>query len=191
MSVGRSVVLAAIAALSIGLLTGAASPSDAADPTVPAESLGPLPGIWWHTGLVDLNANSMRLVAGDKVFTFSDHEPEWDIGSDPGDATYRTLELEWVEQGVEQRLYMYLAADESDWWVDEIRTFDGSADGDWIGYPGPLFKTPVGEPFYGDVHLVSDDGPVRGELDFDGLLLRPRFHLDFGGPDAAASPNVE
>ncbi len=91
-----------------------------------------------------------------------------------------------VEQGVEQRVNLYLAADETDWWVSEIGTSDGSADGYWIRYPGPLFKTPVGEPFYGDVHLVSDLGPVHGELDFDGLLLRPRFHLDFGGPDAAS-----
>lgn len=190
MSVGRFVVLAAIAALSTGLLAGAAPPSSAADPTVPADSHPPLPGIWWHSGLVDLNANSMRLVAGEKVFTGA-QAGTTRLHSDPGDATYRTLEVEWVEHGVEQRLYMYLVADETDWWVDEIRTFDGSADGDWIAYPGPLFKKPVGEPFYGDVHLVSDYGRVSGELDFDGLLLRPRFHLDFGGPDAAASPAAE
>lgn len=155
-----------------------------ASPVVAAASPSPLPGISWGSGLVQLNANSMRLVAGDTVFT--GWGPMLDIGSDPGDATYRTLEVRWVEQGVEQRVNLYLAADETHWWVDLIRTYDGSAEGDWIGYRGPLFRTPVGEPFYGDVHLVSDDGPVRGELEFDGLLLRPRFHLDFGGPDAAS-----
>jgi hypothetical protein len=173
---------------------------DEGDPELVAagdEAAGALPGISWSSGLVQLNANSMRLVAGDMVFTgWADMTVSGagrfiDVGSDPGDAAYRSLEVEWMEQGVEQRVNLYLEADETHWWVDEIRTSDGSAEGGWIGYAGPLFKTPVGEPFYGDVHLVSDQGPIRGELAFDGLLLRPRFHLDFGGPDAAVAPATE
>ena len=52
---------------------------------------------------------------------------------------------------------------------------------------GPFFKTPLGESFRGDVHLTSTNGygaRVAGELEFDGLILTPRFELVFGGSDA-------
>ena len=39
----------------------------------------------------------MRITEGDKVFTGED-VLAWEVHSDPGDASYRTLEIEWQEQ---------------------------------------------------------------------------------------------
>ena len=54
------------------------------------------------------------------------------VYSDPGDAKYQTLELEWHEHGVPQRWYIYFASDGKDWWATEMRTYDGLAGGDWV-----------------------------------------------------------
>ena len=111
----------------------------------------------------------MTIHEGDKVFTGL--VPTVSIHSDPGDPTYRTLEVEWTEQGVEQRLYLYFAADDTDWWVSEIRTRDGYPDADWIAYHGPFFRTPRGETFEGDVHLIGGVGRAPGQLDIVDLRL--------------------
>jgi hypothetical protein len=161
--------VAVAATLVLGTTSVAQAPSEApASPEGPAE-----PAIVWDSGAARLEADSYKILAGDSVFTGVGPA---DVDSDPGDPTYRTLEIVWQEQGVEQRMNLYLAADETDWWVTEIRTYDGFADGEWINYAavreplGEMFRTPRGGTFKGDVRLVGW-GRVPSEVVIEGLRL--------------------
>ncbi|MBA2255500.1 MAG: hypothetical protein H0W07_10350 [Chloroflexi bacterium] len=69
------------------------------------------------------------------------------------------------------RMNLYFAADEGSWWVSELRTYNGAVNGDWLFYGGPLFRTPLGQSFIGDIDLVSADG--RGRLQFKGARIEP------------------
>jgi hypothetical protein len=100
-----------------------------------------------------------------------DGEPAIRIGSDPGDPSYRTLEVEWREQGVPMRLYLYLAADDTHWWVTEMRTSDGSSGGGSITYRGDRFRTPLGGTFSGSYAGTGVGDRGDGTLRIDGLRL--------------------
>ena len=145
----------------IGAQSPSPGPSGAASPSVP-----PAPAIVWDSGLVRLTADAIRITGGGQVFT--GQVPQVSIHSDPGDATYRTLEVEWIEQDREQRLYLYLAADKTSWWATEIRTRDGATRAEWVTYPGPAWKMPIGGTYHGDVRLRQG----AFSLEIDGLTLR-------------------
>ena len=174
-SLSRLVAVGAIAAISTGLLLagpfqtaqpdGEAAPGPASPTSEPASD----GSIVWDSGSVRLEADALEIKAGDKVFT---GEGPYAVQSDPGDPTRRTLEVEWTEDGLEQRLYLYFAADGLDWWITEVRTRDGYPDADWITYEGSfLAATPRGESYEGDLHLKGGDGRVPGELTITGLRL--------------------
>lgn len=132
------------------------------------------PAIDWDGGGVRLEADSLRIEAMG-TFTgtpdIAQGEPAIQVGGDSGSPTYRTLEVEWRERGVPMRLYLYLAADDTHWWVSEMRTYDGSSGGEWISYPGPLFRTPLGGTWSGDFARDGRGGDVPGSLRIDGLRL--------------------
>jgi len=67
--------------------------------------------------------------------------------------------------------------DGTNWWVDSIWTYDAEPGGSvrTIDYSGPLFTTPLGEAFTGDVTLTSDAGGIAGTLNFKNLYLLPDF----------------
>jgi hypothetical protein len=134
----------------------------------------------WETGRVVLSADAFEIEAGTKNF-FAQNTPV-DLHSDPGNATYWTFEATWLESGVEMRLNLYFAADNAHWWVNEIRTYNGAAQGDWIYYKGTFFKTPIGQQFQGDVSLESNDGPIQGKLHFANLHLVSAIPVTNGGP---------
>jgi hypothetical protein len=134
-------------------------------------SRGDASPVSWSTPYASLVAEDFRINAGPGVFR-GVTAPE--LNSDPGWSTYCTLEVTWQEQGVEMRLYVYFAADERDWWVSEMRTYDGRSPGEWVYYEGPLFRTPLGESFRGDVDLSSTSSrspSVPGQLHLRGLTL--------------------
>ena len=153
-----------------------------------AASASPGPAIAWDSGLVRLTAAAMRIGEGDRTFTGA--APDVTVHSSPGsptvnlddtsNVTHPTLEVSWTEQGVEQKLNLYFAFDETDWWVSELRTYDGYCDSDWIYYFGPLFKAPLGQAYEGDVRLTGGLGRLRdyvqvtGSLEFDDLVLDPQ-----------------
>jgi len=175
LSAPRILAVTAAAALTTGLLAvtlQTASPDLASVPASGSAAPGsPAPGaaIVWDSGSVRLEANALEIKAGDKVFS---GQAPYAVHSDPGDPTYRTLEVEWVEDGLEQRLYLYFGADELDWWITEVRTRDGYPDADWITYDVDLLAaTPRGETYEGDIHLVGGDGRVPGELTIRGARL--------------------
>lgn len=167
-STGLAAVVAVTVLASGGLLLSSGSPS-----SPPAGAPGASPsassGVVWDSGSVRFEADAIEIVAGDRTFR---GQPPYEVRSDPGDPSYRTLEVGWTEDGLEQRLYLYFAADEADWWVTEVRTRDGFADADWITYTGDLLlATPRGETFEGDVSLDDGEGRVSGRIAIHGLRL--------------------
>jgi hypothetical protein len=175
---------------STGFGAPGASPSPVAEAASPDELAAEPAGepIAWDTGCVQLTADWLRIypdTAGDdpsQVFTADGVAVS--LNSDPGGDTYRTLEATWYEGPSEMRLNLYLDADEDSWWVRELRTYDGQPTPDWITFPGPLFETPLGEAYAGDVVLDSRNGNVPGTLEVHGLTLSAP---DFGPGSAPAT----
>ena len=178
-SATKLVVGGAIAGLiGIVFLSGTLTSPEPSTPGA-APSASPTPAIHWTTPVVHLSAEAFSVEANDLVFTTEGTEPQ--VRSDPGGPDYWTLEVEWTEQDLEQRLFMYFGSDGSDWWVDEIRTRDGYDPAEWIYAYGPFFKTPLGETYEGDVRidLVGSGRPgdesnrVPGVLTIEGMRLAP------------------
>ncbi len=124
------------------------------------------PQIVWRTDVVVLTAREFWIEVAGK--TFRAGTPNVSIHSDPGDATYRTLEAEWTENGVEMRLNLYFKGDESAAWVDEIRIYDGAADGKWLTVRGVFFKTPVRATWTGDQDIAMS---ATARVHFGGLTV--------------------
>lgn len=122
--------------------------------------------IHWQTEVVDLQADDFWIQANGQRFTAT--APQVVVSSDPGNATYRTLEVIWQEHGVEMRVNLYFGGDATNWWVSEIRMYDGQSNGDWVGRTGTWFKTPVGATWTGDLDL----SPPGSALHLGGLVLR-------------------
>jgi hypothetical protein len=138
----------------------------------------------WATETVSLEADHFEILADGEVFL---GDADIEVDSDRGDADYTTLELEWEENGVEMNLFMYFEVVDGIWQSDEIRTYDGQENGDWIYYFGPFFASPLGEAFTGTVTLQSETGEERpgkpwneytGEIRFVNLRLLPQFQDD-------------
>ncbi len=192
----RVLAVGLVAALSTGLLAVALSlpssspagvvgapgtssgvPAAVASPAA-VSSTGSEQPIDWDTGCVRLTADWLRIVPDapgegpDQVFTGE----RVALKSDPGDDTRRTLEATWLEDGSEMRVNLYLAADEDNWWVRELRTYDGQPTPDWITFPGPFFETPLDETHQDDVLLDSAliegaQGNVPGTFEIRGMTL--------------------
>jgi hypothetical protein len=188
----RVLAVAMVGTLSVGLLAVSLSSPSSSPPapgTAPAAGAASSPGtdgsavplaaaggpIDWDTGCVRFTADWLRIQADaatdepDQVFTADGVAVSLD--SDPGSDTYRTLEATWYEGASEMRLNLYFEADADRWWVRELRTYDGQPVPDWITYPGPLFETPLGETYAGEVELHSSLGNVPGTLEIRGLAL--------------------
>lgn len=159
------------ASVSLAQVPSASATGSPAPPGTSEEAVGS--AVVWDSGAVRFEADSFELRVGDKVFHGSGPA---EVHSDPGDSEYRTLEVVWHELGVEQRMNLYFGADESDWWLSEVRTYDGLEDGDWINYLhvgepfGEMLRTPRGSSYEDDVQLVGW-GRVPGELLIGGLRL--------------------
>ena len=178
-SATKFVIVGVIAALfgTVFLASTVSSPS----PSVPggAPSATPPPAVHWTTPVVDLAADAFSIEANGLVFTTEGIEPQ--VHSDPGGPDYWTLEVEWTEQDLEQRLFLYFGSDGTDWWVDEIRTRDGYDPAEWIYAYGPFFTTPLGQTYEGDVRIDllgegrpgDDANRVPGVLSIEGMRLSP------------------
>ncbi len=122
--------------------------------TGPADSRGVTPKAFHvETPQVLLEADSVTVEAAGG--TFRPNSADVEVNSDPGWDHYTTLELIWHERGVEMRINLYFASDGTDWWVTEIRTYDGRDPGDWITRTGQFFRTHLGARYEGDVRQGS------------------------------------
>ena len=183
----RAMAVAAVAAVSAVLvaLVGLSSRgSDDAErrTTDRADAVDSRP-VRAETNRVSFHADSVVIDAGET--TFRTAEPIA-VSGDPGTPEYTTLELEWFENGEEMRLYVFFTSDGREWWANEIQTYDGrpSERVDWITYTGPFFRTPLGQPFVGDLDITSSQGEVSGRLQLSGLRLeafRPPAGCDASG----------
>lgn len=108
----------------------------------------------FETSTVRLQADTIEVDTAGK--TFSPNET-MTVSSDPGTPNeYTTLELTWFDHGVEMRIYLYFASDGSDWWVNEVRTYDGNNPGEWlIVNDEEHFRSFLGQPFQGEVIAVG------------------------------------
>ena len=177
--VGRGLLLVAAGALLLvaigGGVLGAGGGRQAAvgpGPTAMAAN----DQISWSTEVVALTAREFTITAGGRTFRAA--TPKVDISSDPGNATYRTLEATWQEHGVEMRLSLYFGGDASTWWVSEVRIYNGAAGGKWLYAKGPFFQTPLGAGWAGDQDILMTDvdgvGGGPGSVHLGGLTLAVR-----------------
>lgn len=166
--------LSTVSAVAASVLLVGAGVATAQEPSAsPSDEATPDSGGTWDSGGVRFESDSFELRVGDKAFQGAGPA---EVSGDPGGPDYRTLEVIWHEQGVEQRMNLYFAADESDWWITEVRTYDGHEEGEWINYLqvgemwGEMLRTPRGSTYEGDVQFVGW-GRVPGELLIEGLEL--------------------
>ena len=143
--------------------------STGALPTGPGQGAGGMPAIRWDTPYVTFEAKSVLIEAGGRQFVGPAKPPT--VRSDPGSSDYRTLEIEWRDQGIEMRLNLYFAATDAEWWVSEIRTYDGGTPGDWITWRGEFLRSTLGSSWTGDVSLSGGQGRTAGALHIDDLRL--------------------
>jgi hypothetical protein len=134
---------------------------------------------------VTVEANGLTFVpVGDIDLSGDRGNPATD--DEPG---YKTLELTWREHDLEMRINLYFASDNDDWWISEIRTYDGNDPGEWITMTGEQARTPLGQAYVGD--LVA--GPLRlTGLELEAFIPRSttcdnsgapgQIHLELVGP---------
>jgi hypothetical protein len=148
----RPRLLMATAAASLLLAAGVAVAQRRTDHAAtggPAAS----PAFHFETPTVLLDAASVEVTVADKSFI-----PPRDVlvEGDPGVGNdYTTLELTWHDQGVEQRIYIYFTSDGTSWWANQINTYDGQVNGEWVEQQGEFFKSPLGSAFAGDLDLPN------------------------------------
>jgi hypothetical protein len=70
-----------------------------------------------------------------------------------------------------------LLGDNSHWWTDEIRTYDGQTEGSWSYYYGTFFDQPLGTPYVGDLVLQNNSpgDDHQGTITFRNLRILPTF----------------
>ena len=165
----RSVLASLVATAAAALVIGLVAVAPGGNGVVVGGQPGVPTALSFTTKQVRFSTDGMTLVAGGRTFTAGGSTV--DVNSDPGTRNkYTTLELQWNERGVQMRLYMYFTSDGHNWWANEIRTYNGKADGDWIEYQGVYFRTPLGHAFSGTVDLSATGGP--GRLRFENLQLQ-------------------
>lgn len=186
-------VLAATAVIPLVMIIAVALIAIGSDDRGSGYGQAPAVGSPFHveTRQVTLDADAFSIEAGGQRFVTAS---PLDVHSDPGTTEYTTLELEWGEDDVAMRLYVYFTSDGREWWSNEIRTYDGSAQGEWIYYTGEFFRSARGTPFVGDLDLTASDHGVEGRLQFDNLRLeafrRPAACVNPSGP-FALEPGVD
>jgi len=145
----------------------------------PSTTLAAEPGdvVAWSTDVAQLRAGSFGIEANGRVFAAPGGA---DVTSDPGNLEAWTLESRWRDAGVEQAMTLYFAADETHWWVPELWVRDGSVDGpgtkaDWVTFKDVVARTPLGQPFRGDIDLVATaaTGPVKVHLGDVRIAVHP------------------
>lgn len=140
-------------------------------PTVRSRGAASAPRVHWSTKYVELTAGAVTIDVGRQRFVGAD--PALQLHSDPGDPHYQTLEVEWQEHGLPMRLYVYFAADDHEWWISELRTYNGLPDpkADWVTFAGERLRTQLGVPFEGDLDLTATENGITSHLSILGLHL--------------------
>ena len=185
------------AAVTLGVVAVGSSTDQTVDTKAPAAAPAPVtsppttpPALPFRveTKQVSLAAQALQIDLVDPQKgerTFATAAPI-EVHGDPGMVNeYTTLELTWRELDVEMRLNIYFKSDGRQWWSDEIRTYDGRKQGEWITYTGDYFRSPLGSPFVGDFETTAKDHGISGTLRLPGLRLE-----GFRRPAACTNPTA-
>jgi hypothetical protein len=126
--------------------------------------------VHWATRAVTLEADDFSIVADGKIYLGTNQSLS--VSSDFGNESYRTLEVRWQEYGLDMGLNLYFIADDADWWVNEIRTYNGQNPAEWIYYTGQFFGSPRGKAWTGSIDLISDPrNTVVGKIYLKNMTL--------------------
>lgn len=115
--------------------------------------------IQWQTEYATLTADDFYIMVNGKRFTGKD--ATFTVHSDPAAPQYRytTLEVNWQENGAEMRFYIYFHHDDTSWWSNEYRVYNGdTTQPNWIFFTNALsdlsqkngssfFVTPLGQTY--------------------------------------------
>ena len=165
------------ASIGVGAMWGTRPTAVAPTPALPVLAAD---AVDWRTPVVELAARQLAIDADGRRF-LGVARP--DLVSDPGDPNRWTLEATWREGGIEQRLFLYFAADDASWWVDQIGVYDGSDSPKWATFTPPAdgvwLRTPIGEAFSGDLNVegTSATGPVRLHLGGLRVAVHPQDNV--------------
>jgi hypothetical protein len=134
----------------------------------------------WQTPHAYFQADDFRIVANGK--TFYANEPSVSVHSDPGSPTYTTLEIDWQENGVEMRLYIYFNSDGQKWWSPEIRIYNGKTPPDWIVFKERFFESNLGSEHTqaisgGFVQMDPNTGKETASVHFSNLRVQAFTNL--------------
>jgi hypothetical protein len=140
------------------------------------------------TQQVSLTADDFWIEVGGKRFTSVGAKVE--LNTDPGDATYQTLELVWTEHDVEMRVNIYFQAAGKQWSSDELRTYNGNAQGDWVTFTGDFFRSPLGSPFTGDFDQTATEKGVTSHMHLAGMRLQAFLDRGPGGVTVPTSSTL-
>jgi hypothetical protein len=127
-------------------------------------------GFSFRTSRVTFDAASFTIDVGGQQYSPTGNV---EVHGDPGDAQYATLELSWNQHGVEMRANIYFASDGADWWVSEMRTYNGKTgnDANWVTFPGQQFRTRLGTAYDGNVDETATEDGVTSHLRIGGMRL--------------------
>lgn len=138
----------------------------------------------FSTPQVSLDADDFYLIANGKKFVGN---KDVSLHSDPGSANYTTLELTWFENGIEMRLYLYFKSDGTNWWSEEVRTYNGNNPGDWIYYyPGKIFESKLGYVFSAPTFDLASN--PNGLIHFTNLKLKAFANYASATPKPTVTP---
>lgn len=132
----------------------AVSATPAASTTAAETQTGSTQRFTFATPTVSLSADSISVIDGDRSFTPTDAQ----VHSEPSGDKHATLEIIWTESGAEQRIFIFFTSDGTNWWAQEIRTYDtSSGEPDWHQpiATGTFFSSPLGSAFTGDLDLPN------------------------------------
>lgn len=135
----------------------------------------------WRTGAVSLEADDFSILINrnGKMQSFFGRTGNMTIHSDMNTAK-PTLELSWTENDVPMHFYMYLSNTLSSWSVAEMRTDDGSKNGEWVYFRnldiksllGDVFISPKFEIKSSDRGSLVDGDTVVSYITFKNLRLQ-------------------
>lgn len=130
----------------------------------------PTPVMWdYGPGAAIVNASDFSLVTSVGIVLHGQGQPTITGSGFTTGTNNGTLEVEWMENANTMRLYFYFARSGGSWNVSQVQHWDGSESRNWIYYQGPLFETPDGQPYTGDVDLEHESG--NNSVHFRGLTL--------------------
>jgi hypothetical protein len=159
----------------LGLRIAADDPAPVRQPAV-ADLVAGKP-IIWKSEAVLLAADDVTVLANGATLHPGGSGGPAKVNGDPGSLTYATLEVFWAERGLEQRIFLYLAADASSWWMTEARAYDNVGPSpDWAMLDPLAGRRRLGEAFTGDLDLSGSGrrGPVHVRISGAVLAMSPQ-----------------